>query len=231
VVGILALHRKEKVNGYMDRKSILRAPINYKMEVKRSVVSAFQAVFHDTEKYYPGYKSSELLTKSHITIEYPQKPEQYPSLIVGFQEKELKNAGIAHVDVFDENAVAQKWLFLGNISVEIFALTSMDRDFISDSVVNMLSFGRVMGKPFRKLVEEEARVDLQLSVGSLIPIPEQTMSGASWGLTDQRIYTVGYNFGCIGGFNSNIINNQLVDGVLVDTTYVGGEFQDISIRV
>ena len=211
--------------------SLLRSPINYKMEVKRSVVRAFQSVFHDTSKYYPGYKSSELLTKSHITIEYPQRPEQYPTLIIGFQEQELKNAGIGHLDNFSANTIAQKWFFQGLITVEIFALTSMDRDFISDSVVNMLSYGRVMGKPFRALIEGDSLVDLQVSLGSLIPVPEQTMSGVSWGLTDARIYTVGYNFGCIGGFNSESIYNDYVSHVNIDISNVGGAFQPIKLDI
>jgi hypothetical protein len=215
----------------MSPESVLRSPINYKMEVKRAVVKAFQAVFHNENEYYPGYKSSELLTKSHITIEYPQRPEQYPSLIVGFQESELKSAGIGHLDTYGDGTVAQKWLFFGKITVEIFALTSMDRDFISDSVVNMLSFGRVMGIPFRRMIEQESRVDLQLSVGSLEPVAEQTMSGASWGLTDQRIYTVGYNFGCMGGFDSGVITYDYLSGIEIDTRYVGGQFQDVNVSI
>lgn len=217
--------------GVMSNTSILRAPINYKMEVKRSVVTAFQAVFNNQQTYFPGYKSSELLTNSHITIEYPQRPEQYPSLIIGFKESSLKSAGLGHIDYYSEDMIAQKWFFEGIITLEIFALTSMDRDFISDSVVNMLSFGRVMNVPFRKLIESEARVDLQLSIGSLDPVAEQTMSGVSWGLTDQRIYTVGYNFGCIGTFDSGPITQQYVEGIQLDTTYVGGPFQDISLRL
>lgn len=193
-------------------ESILKAPINYKMEIKRAVVKSFQNVFHNTEDYFPGYQSSKLLTESHITIEYPQRPEQYPSLIVGFKEKELKSAGIAHSEIIDNTSVVQRWLFSGAISIEIFALTSMDRDFISDSVVNMLSFGRIEGFSFRDYIEDNAKVDIQLSVGSLIPISEQTMSGASWGLTDQRIYTVGYEFGCLGGFISTTNNYDLISG-------------------
>lgn len=211
--------------------SLLRSPINYKMEVKRLVVGAFQSVFHNTGTYYPGYPSSELLTKSHITIEYPQRPEQYPTLIIGFQEQELKNAGVGHLDNISANTIAQKWFFQGLITVEIFALTSMDRDFISDSVVNMLSYGRVMGKPFRALIEGDSLVDLQVSLGSLIPVPEQTMSGVSWGLTDARIYTVGYNFGCIGGFNSESIYNDYVSHVNIDISNVGGVFQPIKLDI
>jgi hypothetical protein len=211
--------------------SILRAPINYKMEVKRSVVSAFQAVFNNQETYFPGYPSSKLLTESHITIEYPQRPEQYPSMIIGFQERVLKQAGIAHIDVISENTIKQKWYFEGLITIEIFALTSMDRDFISDSVVNMLSFGRVMNVPFRQKIEAEANVDLQVSLGSLEPIAEQTMSGASWGLTDQRIYTVGYNFGCIGSFDSEALYQEYVNKIHIDTSGVGGDFQEISVDI
>ena len=193
-------------------ESILKAPINYKMEIKRAVVKSFQNVFNSTEDYFPGYKSSELLTNSHITIEYPQKPEQYPSLIIGFKERELKSAGIAHSEIVENTAVVQRWLFQGSISIEVFALTSMDRDFISDSVVNMLSFGRIEGFSFRDYIENNAQVDIQLSVGSLIPTSEQTMSGVSWGLTDQRIYTVGYEFGCLGGFVSTTNNYDYISG-------------------
>jgi hypothetical protein len=192
---------------------ILKSPINYKMEIKRSVVRGFQTVFHDPQTYFPGYESSQLLTESHITIEYPQRPEQYPSLIIGFKEEELKNAGISHYETADNNAVNQRWLYRGTISLEIFALTSMDRDFISDSVVNMLSFGMVEGFPFRNYIENSSSVDLQLSLGSLTPIQEQTMSGVSWGLTDQRIYTVGYEFGCMGGFTSTSRYYDLVSGI------------------
>lgn len=209
-------------------ESILKSPINYKMEIKRAVVKSFQNVFHNTENYFPGFKSSELLTGSHITIEYPQRPEQYPSLIVGFKERELKSAGIAHSEIIDETAVVQRWLFQGAISIEIFALTSMDRDFISDSVVNMLSFGRIEGFSFRDYIENNAQVDIQLSVGSLNPTSEQTMSGASWGLTDQRIYTVGYEFGCLGGFISTTNNYDYISGF--DARAVG-PWETIEIEV
>lgn len=192
---------------------LLKSPINYKMEIKRAVVRGFQTVFHDTETYFPGYKSSQLLTESHITIEYPQRPEQYPSLIVGFREQELKNAGIGHYETDNNNVVNQRWLYRGTITLEIFALTSMDRDFISDSIVNMLSFGMVEGFLFRNYIENNANVNLQLSLGSLTPIQEQTMSGVSWGLTDQRIYTVGYEFGCMGGFTSTSKYYDLIAGV------------------
>lgn len=192
---------------------LLRSPINYKMEIKRAVVRSFQTVFHDVDKYFPEYTSSELLTNSHITIEYPQKPEQYPSLIVGFKERELKSAGVGHYEIIADNSVIQRWLFEGTISVEVFALTSMDRDFISDSVVNMLSFGRIEGFSFREHIENSSNVDLQLSVGSLSPMAEQTMSGVSWGLTDQRIYTVGYEFGCMGAFTSPFVYYDYISNV------------------
>jgi hypothetical protein len=152
------------------------------------------------------------MTQSHITIEYPQKPEQYPSMIVGFKERELKSAGIAHSEIIDETSIVQRWLFQGSISIEVFALTSMDRDFISDSLVNLLSFGRIERFPFRDYIEDNAQVDIQVSVGSLTPLGEQTMSGASWGLTDQRIYTTGYEFGCMGGFISTTNNYDYIDG-------------------
>lgn len=193
-------------------ESTLKAPINYKMEIKRAVVKSLQNVFYNTENYFPGYTSSQLLSTSHITIEYPQKPEQYPSMIVGFKERELKAAGIAHSEVIDGTGVVQRWLFQGTISIEIFALTSMDRDFISDSLVNLLSFGRVEGFPFRSYIEDNTNVDVQVSVGSLSPIGEETMSGVSWGLTDQRIYTTGYEFGCMGGFTSTTNNYDFVSG-------------------
>lgn len=205
--------------------SILKSPINYKMEIKRVVVKSLQNVFFNTEEYFPGYKSSELLTNSHITIEYPQRPEQYPSMIIGLKEQELKSAGIGHYELIEETVAIQRWLFRAFITIEIFALTSMDRDFISDSLLNMLSFARIEGFPFREYIENNANVDIQLSVGSLTPISEQTMSGASWGLTDQRIYTSGYQFGCMGGFTSPIKDYDLISGVAV------GPWENIDIEI
>lgn len=206
-------------------ESILKSPINYKMEIKRAVVKSLQNVFHDTQEYFPGYQSSKLLTESHITIEYPQRPEQYPSMIVGLKEQELKSAGIGHYEIIEETIAVQRWLFRADIIIEIFALTSMDRDFISDSLVNMLSFARIEGFPFREYIENNTKVDVQLSVGSLTPLSEQTMSGVSWGLTDQRIYTSGYQFGCMGGFTSTIKDYDFISGVAV------GPWEEMEIEI
>jgi hypothetical protein len=206
----------------------LKAPISYKMEVKRVIVRSLQNVFKNVEEYFPGYDSSKLLTDSHITIEYPQRPEQYPSMIVGFREQTLKAGGIAHSEVVEDTVVIQRWLFTGQIRIEIFALTSMDRDFISDSLVNMLSFSRIEGFPFRDYVEANSGVDLQLSVGALNPIAEDTMSGVSWGLTDQRIYTAGYEFGCLGAFISTTKNYDWITGGIPTAV---GPWEEIQIQV
>jgi hypothetical protein len=207
---------------------LLKSPINYKMEIKRAVVRGLQLVFKDESTYFPGHKSSELLTKSHITIEYPQRPEQYPTLIVGFKEKEIKSAGIGHYELDSQNTAFQRWLFQGTITLEIFALTSMDRDFISDSVINLLSFGRIEGFPFREYVENNANVDLQLSLGSISPVQESTMSGVSWGITDQRIYTMEYDFGCMGAFTST---NRYYDYVGNVDYNITGPWEEISIQI
>lgn len=191
-------------------------PISYKIEVKRAIVQAFRTTFHAADFY------SELLKKSNITIEYPTTPEQYPAIIVGFKEQQLRSAGIGHAITDNNNLVYTEWVFIGEITLDIMALTSVDRDYISDAVINLLSFGRVEGYSFRQYVEENNSVNMILNVGSILPTGENTMSGASWGLTDTRVYQCGYSFGVFGQFKSDSNYYDLVAQVEGDA-FIGGD--------
>jgi hypothetical protein len=107
--------------------------VPYKSWVKSSLVEAFRPVFanHPDEK----------LRRTKVSIDYPTSELQYPSVVIRFYEREIKNAGVGHVEFIlmeEEDPFFVKfrhYLYDGDIELAIFALSSFDRDLISDTIV------------------------------------------------------------------------------------------------
>jgi hypothetical protein len=185
------------------------SPINYKLELKRLVVNEFR-------NYFYNISVSQTMNQINCTLEYPNTPEKYPAVIIGYQEKALHNAGLSHLEE-DENLSQERWIFEGEMKIDIRALTNLERDFISDHVVALFSFGSFLQIPFENDITASQFIDLQLNVKTLNPIAEQTMAGATWGLTDSRIYSCGYSFKVLGAYISNSSYDQFISNVTTVT--------------
>lgn len=169
------------------------SPINYKIQIKRVMVDAL--------RIYCNTHPSQTVQNTFVTIEYPQAAERYPCIIVGLDETSLQSSGVGHLEIND-NLINGRWTFEGRIKFEIMALTSLERDYLSDHIVNLSAFGDLRGASFKEDVVSNNTVDIQINLGLLQPLGETTMSGASWGLTDARIYQCSYTFPVIGTFQS-----------------------------
>jgi hypothetical protein len=171
------------------------SPINYKLELKRLVVT-------ELRNYFYNISPSETVNNINCTLEYPNTPEKYPAVIVGYTEKSLHNAGLGNMEFTPDGLSLERWLFDGEIKIDIRALTNLERDYVSDHIVGLFSFGLFLQIPFESDVVSSSFIDIQTNLKTLTPIAEQTMSGVTWGLTDSRIYSCGYSFKVLGAFTS-----------------------------
>ena len=178
-----------------DSTSTVIPPIAYKISLKRLIVT-------ELRNYFYNISVSNTMNEINCTLEYPNTPEKYPAVIVNFKEKTLHNAGLGHIEE-DQNISIERWLFAGNVTLEVMALTNLERDFISDHLVGLFSFGNFLAIPFEADVVASVLLDVQPNLKVITPIAERTMAGVTWGVTDSRLYVCGYSFPVQGSFTSN----------------------------
>lgn len=192
-------------------KSTIAAPIAYKLNIKRAIVHGLRLIFTNA---YPD--SHHSLQNLQITTDWPDKPEQFPILMVTFQETDLKTAGIGHFEHFLGGPnIFKRWLYQGQVKLLIIAETSLQRDYISDHLVHALAFGSTSAytNSFVPYVEENNGVDMQILKDTLTPQGESVEKGADWGFQDMTLYVAGYSFGVLGSFTSGVVQNAYIRGV------------------
>jgi hypothetical protein len=188
--------------------TIASVPIRYKIALKLAVVEALRNVFSAS---YPD----ALLNNLFINLEYPQKPQQYPSMVIGYQERDLRTVGPFHFEYRTNTAVQKRWQFSGTITVDILATTSLDRDYIADHFVHMFSFATTneYTSDFFRYIETNDNIIVNVNKDILVPAGETVDSGLPWGLTDQLLYRTAYAFDVMGEFLSGIVQNAYIRGV------------------
>lgn len=193
-------------------KSIISAPIAYKMNIKRGVVNALRTVF---DSDYPDAHGK--LDNLHVSAEWPDKPEQYPCIIVNYRETTpLTSVGVGHFEfVLEGPNVIKRWQYQGQVELLVATETSLQRDYISDHLVHLLAFGStsIYTNVFIPALDTNKGLDIQIMNDTLTPTGENVEPGSSWGLEDFRIYITGYSFSVFGTFTSGIVYNAFVRGV------------------
>jgi hypothetical protein len=205
--------------------------IPYKSYVKAAIVEALREVFLN----HPDSK----LRKTKVSIEFPTSQLSYPAIVVRFVERSIENAGVGHVEflfVESDDPVAFKfrhYLYHGDIEFGVYALSSLDRDLISDTLVQTLSmpdmaeytenfFSRIYypinieadpnGAPGS---DEDPRNKhrwnyLNLNTDRLSPMGE-TQTPQPWLSEDQLVYQSSYRVGIMGEFYS-LPPEEAIDG-------------------
>lgn len=203
--------------------AVRREPtIQYKRLIKRTLVAALKTVF--TEEY-----PDQQLRGINISTAFPLKRENFPAIIVNYNESAVMNAGVGHIEyIQDENFLtvpAKHFRFEGSIEFVTTALTPLDLDTISDSIVELLAFGRLdslLNKFFEKIYDDTSD-SAQISFHSdyLNPLGETQMS-TLWGSEDGIIYQGGYSIAVSGGFYS-ALRERDVAGYIEDILVYGSE--------
>ncbi len=76
--------------------------IRYKTYLKQCIVEALQAVF----EVHPD----SLLQDTKVRLEHSFEEADYPTIIVGFQETDIKDAGIGHYERKQLSVTPNIWL-------------------------------------------------------------------------------------------------------------------------
>lgn len=210
--------------------------IRYKTYIKRSVVEAFKGVFE--------HHKDELLSGTNVTIEYPRTDAEYPTLLIRFFEKDIQNMGVGHqehihVDGPDGKPESEgiftfkHYLYHADIEYAIYALSSLDRDLIADTVVQTLGMGTLeayTNRFFERIYPDEQEAQYPDSIWHFININTDMISGfgetqtaTPWQSEDDLIYSTSYRTSVMGEFYSVPPNipKEYISKVLL-FPYIGG---------
>lgn len=187
--------------------------IPYKTFVKTALVLALREQF----KNHPDAS----MRRTKVSVDYPNTQASYPTVIVRFFEREITNMGVGHVEtIFVDEAETKTWpfkhfLYTGDIEFAILALSSKDRDLISDSLVTVLAlsdpnrptdfFSRIYAPAF-DLNPSDALKSFRwnfvnLNTDRILGFGE-TQNPAPWLTEDQLQYQSSYRVGIFGEFYS-----------------------------
>lgn len=181
--------------------------IRYKTSIKRALVESMRDVFAE----HPD----SLLAKTKVSIEYPQDKSRYPSLIIRFFESQIKNMGVGHYEIIDVQVATgvqkkkfKHYVYSGEVEFGIYALSSLDRDLIADTVVQTLSMGDLQdytNRFFTRIYDSE----LEESKLNFLNINTDVISGfgeaetpAPWEPDSQMVYQTSYRCEVGGEFYS-----------------------------
>src|SRR5215213_1406981 len=119
----------------------------YKTYLKEAIVEALAGAF-------AGHPD-ELLRRTQVVIDFPMTEAEYPAIVVRFFGRAVNQAGVAHHEFIEvartEEQIAagvapqfQKFrhmIYSGDLEFTVYALSSYDRDLISDSLQEILQMG------------------------------------------------------------------------------------------
>lgn len=189
--------------------------IRYKTYVKEALVEAMRAAI-------AGHPD-QILAGTTVGIDTPLTEVDYPSIVVRFYEREIKNAGVAHQEWFETEEGSGRFtrfehsLYSGDIEFAIYALSSYDRDLISDTVTHILRMGSVepWTNAFLARIYAPNPITEPVSLEHFINLNTDKIQGFGeqqtpppWQAEDVLIYQTAYRIGIFGEFYSRALASQ-----------------------
>lgn len=194
-----------------------QSTIKYKTYIKESLVQALSSVFH-------SHPDVILQEKTKVGIDFPLTETEYPSVVIRFYERQINNAGVGHIEHFEDQDNAgqyipyKHYLYQGDIEFAVYALSSYDRDIISDSIVQTLTMGQLEAytnqffnriySPSSNPAENEGGA-YDPSIDHMINLNTDQISGfgetqvqVPWESEDQLVYQTSYRVAIHGEFYS-----------------------------
>jgi len=123
----------------VDPQYLRQVTLNYKNFIKRTVQEALQNGFE-------GY-DNPIISNTKISTTYPRDATLFPSIVVKFYERTIRNAGIAHVEYVHLQTDTPHLfkmhhkMYEGDLSFEIYAEDTTERDIISDALIEVVAMG------------------------------------------------------------------------------------------
>jgi hypothetical protein len=153
------------------------------------------------------------LRKTKVTIDFPTSEAEYPTIIVRFFERGIRNAGVGHMEwiLQDGRTFPDKfkhYLYDGDIEFAIFGLSSLDRDLLSDSLVQVLAMPEMAtytkqfwDRIYLPVGETNRWNYVNLNTDKILGFGE-TQAPQPWLSEDQLVYQTSYRVGIYGEFYS-----------------------------
>jgi hypothetical protein len=198
--------------------------VEYRTYIKQTVVEALRAVFSD----HPD----PLLKKTKVTVEMPTDEASYPAIVVRYYNRWIRNAGIGHYEWMlatpegYEPKLYQKFkhfLYAGDVELKILALSSKDRDFLADAIVQTV--GMADAETYtRAFLERVYNSDPEIEPGSqyhFINLKTDDFqelgdqeTPAIWMEEDLLVYSATFRIPIFGEFYSRLLTDQTSYGTV-----------------
>lgn len=198
--------------------------IRYRTYIKETIVEALRAVF----EAHPD----PLLRNTKVTPELPMDRSSYPAVIVRYYNRSLRNAGIGHHEwmlatpVGYEPKLFQKFrhfMYNGDIEFKVLAMSSKDRDYLADAVVQTIGMAEAehYTKAFlNRVYNADPAIEPQsqyhfinLSTDEFSELGDQE-GPAPWMEEDLLVYSATFRVPIFGEFYSRLLTDQTSYGVV-----------------
>jgi len=165
--------------------------------VKKAIIRALRATF---TSMYPNTK----LASMNIDLEYPYKEEHYPGIWVKFSPHKIQSSGLDYTQRSDDE-IFGVWYFEGTVSMMILALSSKERDLISDGLIEAYAFGMLMPSvtPLHDSLLNSELINMTLQSDILTAGGQTESVGVPWD-DDKLAYEDRYSFEVVGQFRSRV---------------------------
>ncbi len=118
----------------------LQKTIRYKTYIKTAMQEAIQSVFAN----HPD----PLLAQTKVRLDFSFEEVDFPAIVIRYYGKDFQNSGIGHKEIRVDPVTGRKYkaqrrLYHGDIEFAIYALSSLDRDIISDALTQVLGMSEL----------------------------------------------------------------------------------------
>lgn len=167
-----------------------------------------------------------LLKTVKITPELPTDEASYPTIIVRYFNRSMQNAGVGHHEWFQitpegyEPKLFQKFkhfIYKGDIEFKVLALSSKDRDFLADALVQVIGMAEseTYTKAFLNRVYDADSTSepsslyhfINISTDSFQELGDQEQN-APWMEEDLLVYSATFRVPIMGEFYSRLLSDQ-----------------------
>lgn len=164
---------------------------------KKLIIQALRATF---TSMYPNTK----LASMNIDMEYPYLVEHYPGIWVRFSPTKLQASGLDPTQS-TSSEIFSVWYYEGIVSLTIIALTSLERDLISDGVIEAYAFATQMPSvsPFYATIQSSDLTNMTLQSDIITPGGQTESVGTPWD-DDKIAYEDRYSFQVVGQVRSRV---------------------------
>lgn len=164
---------------------------------KKVMIRALRATF---TALYPNTKLADL----NIDLEYPYLEEQYPGIWVRFSPHKIQASGLDPTRHTDDE-IYSVWHFEGTFNLMIMALSSKERDLISDGLIEAYAFATQMpsASPLYTTIQDSDLVNITLQSDILTSGGQTESVGVPWD-DDKIAYEDRYSFEVVGQVRSRV---------------------------